>query len=66
MGLFDRTIVDGRTLRLDPEVEAECYRIYWAERTWGMSDVEFMRYLGANNAARGKAHLISPERDTMH
>jgi hypothetical protein len=69
MDLFDRTFVDGGTLRLSPEVEAECYRIYWAERTWGMSDEQIMDYLGAGNAERGKAHLIDPTsngRDSLH
>jgi hypothetical protein len=74
MGLFDkveitRTIVDGQTLRLSPEVEAECYRIYWRERTWGWSDEQIMAYLEENNAERGKAHLIDPypdKPDTLH
>jgi hypothetical protein len=71
MGLFDRTPVDGCSLRLDPEVEAECYRIYWAERTWGKTDVEIMRYLAEGNAERGKAHLIDPvvtygRRESLH
>ena len=43
MGLLDppdkleitRTVVEGHTLRLTPELEAECYKIYWRERTLG-------------------------------
>jgi hypothetical protein len=77
MGLLDppdkttvtRTVVDGQTLRLSPEVEAECYRIYWAERTWGKTDEQVMSYLSEGNAERGKAHLIDPAlygRERLH
>ena len=77
MGLLDppdkleitRTIVEGHTLRLTPELEAECYKIYWAQRTLGMSDEKIMAYLEENNAERGKAHLIDPypdKPDTLH
>jgi hypothetical protein len=77
MGLLDppdkveitRTIVEGHTLRLSPELEAECYKIYWAQRTLGMSDEQVMAYLEENNAERGKAHLIDPypnKPDTLH
>jgi hypothetical protein len=77
MGLLDppekttitRTIVEGHALRLTPELEAECYKIYWAQRTLGMSDEQIMAYLEENNAERGKAHLIDPAlygRERLH
>jgi hypothetical protein len=77
MGLLDppdkveitHTAVDGHTLRLTPELEAECYKIYWRERTWGMTDEQVMAYLEENNAERGKAHLIDPAlygRERLH
>jgi hypothetical protein len=77
MGLLDppdkleitRTVVEGQSLRLTPELEAECRRIYWAQRTWGWSDEQIMAYLEENNAERGKAHLIDcyPDKpDTLH
>jgi hypothetical protein len=65
-----RTFVDGHTLRLTPELEEECRRIYWAERTWGMTDEQVMSYLSEGNAERGKAHLIDPypnsNMETLH
>lgn len=77
MGLLDppdkleitRTVVEGHTLRLTPELDAECYKIYWRERTWGMTDEQVMSYLEENNAERGKAHLIDPAlygRERLH
>ena len=77
MGLLDppekttitHTAVEGQSLRLTPELEAECYKIYWAQRTIGMSDEQIMSYLSEGNAERGKAHLIDPypnRPDTLH
>ena len=60
MGLFDsyykndkptfkRSVLEGRA-RLGPELATECERaywekVYWAERTWGMSNDELEVYL---------------------
>ena len=50
-----RTIFEGRSLRAPPDLEAEYQRVYWAERTWGMSDQQVLDYLAAGNRV---AHLI--------
>jgi hypothetical protein len=73
MGLFDRVVVEGcGTQRLSPEVEAECYRVYMAEKgtRWGMSDKQIMAYLEEDGARRRIAHLIDPypnsNMETLH
>jgi hypothetical protein len=65
---FNRLVLEGRA-RLDPELAKEYERVYWAERTWGMSDEQLMSYLAEGNAERGKAHLIDPyptSADSLH
>jgi hypothetical protein len=57
---FNHFALEGRA-RLSPELATECERaywerVYWAERTWGMSDEQVLRYLEEDN--REKAHLI--------
>jgi hypothetical protein len=63
---FTRTIFDGQSLRAPPDLEAEYHRVYWAERTWGMSDQQVLDYLTAGNRV---AHLIDASvngEETLH
>jgi hypothetical protein len=53
---------DGGSLRAPPDLEAEYQRVYWAERTWGMSDQQVLEYLAAGNRV---GHLIDAG-DTLH
>ena len=76
MGLFDeqvtfrRLVLEGRA-QLGPELATECERaywekVYWAERTWGMSDQQLLEYLQTGNRV---AHLIDASVDgeeTLH
>jgi hypothetical protein len=65
---FNRLILEGRAV-LEPELAKEYERVYWAERTWGMTDEQVMSYLSEGNAERGKAHLIDPAlygRERLH
>jgi hypothetical protein len=76
VGLFDeqvtfrRLVLEGRA-QLGPELATECERaywekVYWAERTWGMSDQQLLEYLQTGNRV---AHLIDASVDgeeTLH
>jgi hypothetical protein len=66
---FNRLFLEGRARLVNPALEADCERAYWASRTLGMTDEQVMAYLEENNAERGKAHLIDPAlygRERLH
>jgi hypothetical protein len=65
-----RTIFEGRSQRVSPELEKTYRHVYERERTfYGLTDTEIMAYLSEGNAERGIAHLIDPyptSGDTLH